>query len=103
VVSFGLLGAVWLWKRQPWGYVLAVIWNVNATVYMAALSAATVWAFQSGASEDIMLVALWGLIGVGACPILSFFVFLAFIGKNGHENSESGNFQYLQSLITCGI
>jgi len=44
-----------------------------------------------------------GYHDVGACPILSFFVFLAFIGKNGHENSESGNFQYLQSLITCGI
>ena len=39
--------------------------------------------------------------GVGACLILSFFGFLAFIGKNGHENSESRNFQYLQSLITC--
>ena len=74
VVSFGLLGAVWLWKRQPWGYVLAVIWNVNATVYMAALSAATVWAFQSGASEDIMLVALWGLIGVGC--LISFVLLL---------------------------
>jgi hypothetical protein len=41
-VPFGLLGAVWLWKRQPWGYVLAVMWNVKGAVYMAALSTATV-------------------------------------------------------------
>lgn len=74
VVSFGLLGAVWLWKRQPWGYVLAVIWNVQGAVYMVALSAAAVWAFQAGASEDIMQVALWGSIGVGC--LISFVLLL---------------------------
>ncbi|KAF5427091.1 hypothetical protein C5S42_05950 [Candidatus Methanomarinus sp.] len=74
VVSFGLLGGVWLWKRQPWGYVLVVIWNVKTAVYMTALSAATVGVFQAGVSEDIMPIALWGPIGVGC--LISFILLL---------------------------
>jgi len=71
-VSFGLLGAILLWKRQPWGYVLAVIWNVKSAVYLTALSAATVRGFQTGASESINELALWGPIAVGCliCLIL---------------------------------
>lgn len=69
-VSFGLLGAVWLWKRQPWGYVLAVIWNVKSAVYLTALSAATVRGFQTGASESAIELALWGPLAVG-CLISS--------------------------------
>jgi len=64
-VSFGLLGAILLWKRQPWGYVLAVIWNVKSAVYLTALSAATVRGFQTGASESIIELALWVPIAVG--------------------------------------
>ncbi len=44
-----------------------------------------------------------GIMAWMHAPSYRFFIFLAFIGKNGHENSESGNFQYLQSLIMCGI
>lgn len=73
-VSFGLLGAVWLWKRQPWGYVLAVIWNVKSAVYLTALSAATVRGFQTGASESIVEIALWGPIAVGC--LISLVVLL---------------------------
>ena len=74
VVSFGLLGALWLWKRQPWGYVLAVIWNIKGAVYMAALSSAALWCFQTGASENIIQVALWGPIGLGC--LISFVLLL---------------------------
>ncbi len=70
VVSFGLLGAVWLWVRQPWGYVLAVLWNVKGAVYMAALSGATAWIFQAGASDSPVQLALWVPIGIG-CLISS--------------------------------
>jgi hypothetical protein len=67
-VSVGLLGALWLWRRKPWGYVLAAIWNVKGAVYLTALSAATLTAFQSGASESPAELALWIPIALG-CAI----------------------------------
>lgn len=67
-VSVGLLGAVWLRRRKPWGYVLAVIWNVKGAVYLTALSAATWAAFQSAASESLTELALWIPIALG-CAI----------------------------------
>lgn len=66
VVPVLVLGAVWLWKRRPWGYVLATIANVKGAVYMLALSASTISAVQAGALEDVSQVALWGLIGVAS-------------------------------------
>jgi hypothetical protein len=70
VVSFGIVGGIWLWKRRPWGFVVAAIWNVKGAVYMAALSAASVAAVRAGAASDLSQVALWGSIGVG-CTIAS--------------------------------
>ncbi|MDL1976231.1 MAG: hypothetical protein LWX55_15955 [Deltaproteobacteria bacterium] len=83
LVWFGLLGGVWLWKRQPWGYVLTVIWNVKGAVYMTALSAATVGLFQAGVSEDIMQIALWGPIGVGC--LISFILLLSNMESSEHK------------------
>jgi hypothetical protein len=42
VVPWLVLGAIWLWQRPPWGYVLAAIANVKGVVYMLALAATTV-------------------------------------------------------------
>jgi len=64
VAPWFVLGAVWLWQRRPWGYVLSVILNVKAVVYMLAMVATTVSTVQAGASEDLSQVALWGLIGI---------------------------------------
>lgn len=74
VVSFGFLGAIWLWLRQPWGYVLALIWNVKGAVYTTALSAATFWVFFAGASDSLILVVLWIAIAIGC--LLSSLVLL---------------------------
>jgi len=84
VVSLGLVSAVWLWRRRPWGYVLVVMWNVKGAVYMAALSSAAVQAYRTGASKDIMQVALCGPIGVGC--VVSFIVLLGSM-----ESSHSGD------------
>ncbi len=66
VVPWFILGAVWLWQRRPWGYVIAAITNVKGAVYMLALSAATVSAaVQMDAPEDLGQVGLWAFIGVG--------------------------------------
>lgn len=65
VVSFAILGAVWLWQGRIWGYVLAVVWNVKGAVYMLALSAASVAAYRAGTAPDLLQIALWGPIGAG--------------------------------------
>lgn len=66
VVSVYLLGVIWLWQHQPWGYVLATIANVKGAVYMLALTASTISAVQSGAAESLPEVAVWVSIGVGS-------------------------------------
>lgn len=65
VVSINALGAYWLWRRNPWGVVVAAVANVKGAVYMAALAATTITAFQAGASNELALAGLWGAIGVG--------------------------------------
>jgi hypothetical protein len=66
VVSFGLLGGVWLLSGLAWGYIVATIWSLQGALYMTALSAATLTAFQSGAAENVAQLGLWGPIGL-AC------------------------------------
>jgi hypothetical protein len=68
VVSFGLLGGAWLWAGRPWGYVIATIWTIQGAAYMAALSAASLAAFRSGAAADATQLALWIPIGI-ACAV----------------------------------
>ena len=66
VVPVMVLGAIWLWKRRPWGYVLATIASVKGAVYMLALCASTISAVQAGALEEMSQVALWGVIGLAS-------------------------------------
>jgi hypothetical protein len=66
VVPWFVLGALWLWQRRPWGYVIAAVTNVKGAVYMLALSAATVSAaVQMDTPDDLGQVGLWAFIGVG--------------------------------------
>lgn len=65
VVSINALGAVWLWRRQSWGIVVAGIANVKGAVYMLALAATTVVTYQAGAADSMALAGLWCGIGIG--------------------------------------
>jgi hypothetical protein len=73
VVSVAFLGGAWLWQRRPWGYVLAVLWNVKGAVYMLALSAATTSTVVKGPAEDWTQLLLWGPIGLG-CFVASLIL-----------------------------
>lgn len=68
VVSFGALAGYWLLNGRAWGYVVATIWTLKGSVYMAALTAATVAARWTGHLDDMTQLALWVPIGV-ACTI----------------------------------
>jgi MFS family permease len=74
VVPVLVLGAIWLWQRRPWGYVLAVIGNVKGAVYMMALAATTITAVQSGAAEGLSQVGLW--VFIGASSLIASLVLL---------------------------
>jgi hypothetical protein len=64
VVPFLVLGAIWLWKRQPWGYLLAAILNVKGAVYMLALAAVSVSVAKAGLQTASEL-PLWGFLSLG--------------------------------------
>jgi hypothetical protein len=60
------LGAIWLWQRQPWGYVLAAGLGIKGAVYMLALSAATVSAMLAGIPGVGAELPIWAGVGLGA-------------------------------------
>jgi hypothetical protein len=64
-VPFLILGAIWLWKRQPWGYVLAAILCVKGTVYMLALVALSTAAMTADFRSVSGELPLWGLLSLG--------------------------------------
>lgn len=70
------LAAWWLWKKEPWGYVLAVMVNVKGATYALALISmgvfmeragieagglAFLWAFFALASTIVALTLLWNM------------------------------------------
>jgi hypothetical protein len=60
------LGAIWLWQRQPWGYVLAAGLGIKGAVYMLALSAATISAMLAGIPGAGAELPIWAGVGLGA-------------------------------------
>jgi hypothetical protein len=71
VVPLNAIGSWLVWRRSTWGFVLAAMANVKGTLYMTALSAATLTAV--GASAGAAQIAIWGSIGVG-CLVASVVV-----------------------------
>lgn len=65
VVPYFTLGALWLWQRRPWGYLVATVMNVKGALYMLALSATTSSAFLAGFLGDLAELAIWLPIGAG--------------------------------------
>jgi hypothetical protein len=59
-----LLGAVWLWKRQPWGYVIAAILNVNFTIYALVLAIGSYTQAMAGVEGAAASIPLWIFLGV---------------------------------------
>jgi hypothetical protein len=67
------LGAVWLWKRQAWGYVLSAMMLVKACTYGIAMIAMSVFAAKSDTGSDPFLL-LWVFLTLG-CIISALFLF----------------------------
>jgi hypothetical protein len=68
-----VLGAIWLWKRQPWGYVLAVALNVKGALYTLALAIGSFTASRTGMPEAAAEMPLW-IILTATGTIVSIFL-----------------------------
>jgi hypothetical protein len=69
MVPYFLLGAMLLWRRHPWGYVLASIMNVKGATYTLVLmvgSAVGATRGIEGSAEQIPVWGVWTLLGLAA-------------------------------------
>jgi hypothetical protein len=85
VIPLLIVGALWLWRRSPWGYVVAAIVNVKGAIYMLGLCTATLAAYQAGTVQSPSEITLWGSIGVG-CLIASV-ILLRNLTRVSHEQT----------------
>lgn len=72
LVPFMALGAIWLIKRKPWGFVLAGILTIKGPLYTIVLTAGSLWAANAGVPDVAGQVPLWvGLtvLGLIACGL----------------------------------
>ena len=60
-----VLGAIWLWQRKPWGYVLGAVMMIKATTYALALIAMSVFSDQAGIPGAWEMAPLWAFLGAG--------------------------------------
>lgn len=59
LVPVFVLGAIWLWKRRPWGYVLASMSLVKGTTYTLVLTIVSLWEVNAGVSGASVEMPLW--------------------------------------------
>lgn len=74
VVSGVALAAAWLWRRRPWGYVLATMFNVKGATYTLVLTAGSLYAAGAGVEGAADLVPLW--VSLGAASLLAAVLLL---------------------------
>jgi hypothetical protein len=86
VVPFLVLGAIWLWQRRPWGYLLAAISCVKGTVYMLALAVASVFQAQVGFRAGLTQLPLWGALSSG---FLAASLFLLSNVKSTNQSDDA--------------
>lgn len=73
LVPVFLLGAILLWKRHPWGYILASISVVKGTTYTLVLTVVSLWGANAGvpgASDEILLWLIITIAGLVASLFL---------------------------------
>ena len=59
LVPVFVLGAIWLWKRRPWGYVLATMSMVKGATYTLVLTVVSLWAANIGVPGASAQIPLW--------------------------------------------
>ena len=85
VVPVFLIGAVWLWKRKPWGFVLGGISVIKGAVYTLVLTVVTIAASNGGFPESASEIPLWATLS--ASGIVASLVLL--MNLKSHPESAS--------------
>ena len=72
LVPWFVLGAIWLIKRQPWGYVIAGILSVKGPLYTLVLAVNSILVVDAGISEtsELPLWASLTVLGTAASVLL---------------------------------
>ena len=74
LIPWLILGALWLMKRQPWGYVIAGILNVKGPLYTLVLAVNSILVVNAGIAQTSEL-PLWGTLTVlGLIASVLFYV-----------------------------
>ncbi len=80
-----LLGAIWLWQRRAWGYILATILNIKGFGYTLVLAVASLSAARAGFPEAAAEIPLW--LTLTACGLLSsIFLLVNVQSKKEHRS-----------------
>lgn len=75
VVPVALLGAVWLWRRRAWGYVIAGLMTVKATTMGLALLAMNWYMLRAGQPLDgPELLAAYALLAGGGAAMAGWLL-----------------------------
>jgi hypothetical protein len=69
------VSAFWLWRRQPWGYVLGTMLNVMGSLYTLTLSVTSVLAMLSGVVDIAGELPFWVMLTAGnlSCSTLLLY------------------------------
>ncbi len=76
-----VLGAIWLWRKQPWGYVLAGMSLGKGVVYNIVLAAGAYWATKMGVPGVSGEIPLWISLTLAGL-IASFFLLVNLDAKS---------------------
>jgi hypothetical protein len=74
IVPLSLLGAIWLWRRKPWGYILSGYVLLKAATMGLALLAMTWFSLRAGLPTEVELAAVWALIAAAGLGLSVWFL-----------------------------
>ena len=74
VVPLAALSAAWLWRRRPWGFVLAGVVLVKASTMGLALLAMTAFAVLDGQPAEVGLFVPWVALAAGSLALSWWFL-----------------------------
>lgn len=65
VVPVLILGSIWIWKRKPWGYILAGISVIKGSLYTFVLAVVSTRASIAGFPDSAGEIPLWVILTIG--------------------------------------
>lgn len=74
LTPFLALGAIWLWRRRPWGFALAAILLVKGVIYTLVLTAGSLFAADAGVPGSSAETPLWIVLTIAGLIASLFFL-----------------------------